>query len=204
MRLSLVLCLLVTASVAEAQPDWDAEEARIAALPHARGIAHESMRDRDLRSAHGAVKRPVAMARRVASADPRARLQERRYELRAFRLGPGELGAALEGMARAHHRPDPTDFVFYARIEPLADPDAAALAAAIDCGSPLGPAEHRRRDALAARLAAELAARPSLRAFVVHAGWGDAVGSAFHGVALVDSTGREALWIHAIESWGFD
>jgi hypothetical protein len=140
-----------------------------------------------------AVLRPAfARARRIARAT-----RGGTYRWAAFRLRSSALETQLEAAVETYLRPDPFDFVYYAEAEALDAPRAEDFAV----HHRQSPEEKAAAEGLAARVAALLRARPSLRPFRVRAGWADAVGGAFHGVALVDPDAGEAIWVFAVATW---
>lgn len=116
-------------------------------------------------------------------------------------LDAGAPGETLVRLARAHLRPSPGDFVFYATVGTGPCRRASQIASAFDVESELAPAEAAALDVLVRTLEAQLRSHPGIAAYSLQAGWADAVGSAIHGVALVAPGGGEVLWLHAEEVW---
>lgn len=178
-----------------------AQLARIAALPRPNSVRAARLSSPSLRAAHAELEGVAGSVRRDAARDREMRRRRHSYDQRAFRLGAADLDAELEANVRAFLRPDPMDLVFYVRVEPLGSPGDASLIASFSTSDAAVDPDRPLVERLAAVILSLLRDHPDLRAFVLQAGWADAVGSAYHGVLLLDPASREVLWTFATESW---
>jgi hypothetical protein len=178
------------------------ERAAIEAAATIRPRSRAALQSEELRAVWRAITADLARARRAAPGE-RNRYAGRTYVAVAYALDGPDLVGELRGMVRAHLRPDPPDFVFYSRAEPHPTTVDAAVTQADLVDGPLEMAAREREAVvrLATRLAELAGAHPALRGFQLQAGWGDAVGGAYHGTAFVDPETGEALWIHRAEYW---
>lgn len=136
-----------------------------------------------------ALRAPVRRGRRMTRRD-----RYSTWGVESFRLGNDEWPTQICGAVEIELHPHPMDFVYYCEAEPAPTVDAAAF-------SPREGASTGVADELVARLTALRTAQPGLRVFRVRAGWADAVGAAAEGVAVLDPTTREMLWLYSLESW---
>lgn len=169
-------------------------------------LARYSVRDGALRRVKAAVLRPLATVQQAApgirpAPELDGRPLGRSHRRLETRLGEGSIIERLDRLVLAHARPSPEDFVFYRRIGQLPATTAAELAAGFDISSELPPAEAAALEALIAAIQAQLSREPTLRAYALQAGWADAVGALYHGVALVNEAADEVLWIFTEEVW---
>lgn len=122
------------------------------------------------------------------------------YRSKPVRLPPGPSPASLQRMIREMLRPDERDITFYADVHSLGG-DASDIEASLRLReSRLGAVESAALRMIARR-AQRCVDRGDLVVHRVEAGWADAVGSAFHGIVVVDPATQEGLWLHVFESW---
>jgi len=169
-------------------------------------LAPHRVSDRELRAVRAAIARRLAALRRSAPGiHPVPELDGRRlgrsYRQLQARLATGAVAERLETLAYAHARPSPDDLVFYVRQGSGPVRTAAEVAEAFELPAELPAAEAAALQALVTTLETQLAAHPTLRAYRLQAGWGDAVGAGYHGVAIVPSSGDEVLWVFTEEIW---
>ena len=89
--------------------------------------------------------------------------------------------------------------VFYSEVTRLTHDDGASERSF----APQDELRGREADRLRAAAGTlwQLSRRLRLVRYQVHAGWADAIGSSYHGIALVDPATREALWTFSEEVW---
>lgn len=126
----------------------------------------------------------------------------RTIEMESVALPRGEaIEARLTEMARIELGADPEDFVFYADAEVITPTAEAVLTSFSLDAVEFRPRERARLEALAERIAAE-ASRIGLEVYSLQAGWGDAVGSSYHGVFVREAGEDRGSWIGFVEVWG--
>ena len=166
------------------------------------------LRSEHLRAAYGCLHEPLEELREAAPglrrlSEDQPGLVGRTYRASVFQIVPGAPRDALERMVRDILEPEPSDFVFYTEVDPAGSWSAPTFEVALRLeDAPIPPGEEAGLHSLAeqfARCAPSLSSH--LAFFVVKGGWADAVGESHHGVALVDLTTREVLWIHVFEAW---
>lgn len=108
--------------------------------------------------------------------------------------------ASLTSMLGQVFDPDPADFVFYKRVVRLEDRTPGAIAEAL-LVSREGMSDRERLAVRAFAARVDTCTASSLVFYEVAAGFADAVGTARHGIALVDEGSREALWVYMVEAW---
>lgn len=136
-----------------------------------------------------ALRAPVRRGRRMTRRD-----RYSTWGVESFRLGSDAWPTQICGAVEIELHPHPMDFVYYCEAEPASTVEAAAF-------DPQEGASTGVADELVARLTALRTAQPGLLVFRVRAGWADAVGAAAEGIAVLDPTTREMLWLYSLESW---
>jgi hypothetical protein len=132
--------------------------------------------------------------------DPSSPGMGRSYDIDAVRLGRARPAVALEELLMNVFRPDPMDFVFYKHVDPMPTHSAGAIEEAlVQVRSEMSDQEQAAVRTLAARV--ESCAGDALGFYQIEAGFSDAVGTARHGIALVDEASGEALWLYSVAAW---
>jgi hypothetical protein len=116
------------------------------------------------------------------------------YDVRSYRLGPGECASELEQMAAGMAASEPADANAFAEARPFGRVDVAEFTAAFDAWVQRGPEEERTAAALSQEIARFAAAHADLQAYLLKGG-GATTRNA--GVAIVDPRSREAVWLFA-------
>ena len=199
-RLAGIAVLLVLAVTAHAH-------AQPRSLPIAR------LTSADLRAVAAALAAPLGALQHAAPGKRRVRVAGtsapvgRTYTLSAVRVAGAHAvtTAALTEVMQSFAHPDPDDEAWYDRHTAITGaPTAASLALAFHTDSSVARPTSAESAALAALTTALLAAatpHAQLALWQVQCGWGDVVGAAYHGLAIVDTTTHELLWLHTDEAW---
>jgi hypothetical protein len=132
--------------------------------------------------------------------DPSSPGMGRSYEIEAVSLGRATVAAALDELLMNVFQPDPIDFVFYKRVDRMSAHRADAIdEALVQVRAEMSPAEQAAVHSLAVRV--EGCVDATITVYELEAGFSDAVGTARHGVALVDEQFDEALWLYSVAAW---
>lgn len=109
------------------------------------------------------------------------------------------VAARVHALAHRVLRPSPDDLVFYADVAPITTLAEIEASFAIE-GERLSTRERAKLRALFELIAREARSR-GLELHRLQAGWADAVGSAHHGVVVLEPGGDVAYWVRLESVW---